>query len=233
MTDIKNLESSSPDATPFRVAAVAFDMDGLMFDTEAVYDKTASILLGRRGCEYTDELRNEIMGRPPEYCFRRMVESCSLKESWQEIARENEEIFIEQLKGGYATTPGLLELFDELDRLGIPRCVCTSSKRFVAGEVLKKDGVNKRLDFVLTSEDVVNGKPDPEVYLKAAERFGVAPESTLVLEDSAAGCASALAAGCPCCMLRAYHNVSVDFSRARLVVERLDAPELFALLRGY
>ncbi len=219
-------------STALNVAAVAFDMDGLMFDTEAVYDKAASTLLGRRGFKYTDKLRDEIMGRPPEYCFRRMVETYSLKESWRELGRENEEIFVELLKDGYATTPGLLELFDELDRRGIPRCVCTSSKRFVADEVLKKHDVRKRLDFVLTSEDVVNGKPNPEVYLKAAERFGVSPLSMLVLEDSAAGCAAATSAGSPCCMLRAYHNVRVDFSLALVVVERLDAPELLSLLGG-
>ena len=233
MNGINNPESPIVDAVQSRIAAVAFDMDGTMFDTEAVYDKAASILLGRRGCQYTDELRVEIMGRPPEYCFRRMIEVNSLTESWRELARESEEIFLEQLKGGYSTTPGLLELFDELDRLRLPRCVCTSSKKVVAKEVLTKHGVDKRLDFVLTSEDVVNGKPNPEIYLKAAERFGVAPESTLVLEDSASGCASAFAARCPCCALRAYHNAHVDFSPARLVVERLDDPELFALLRGY
>lgn len=213
--------------------AVAFDMDGLMFDTEAVYDKTATELLGRRGYEYTEELRLEIMGRPPEFCFRRMVEVYSLKESWQEISKENEEIFLELLKDGYETTPGLLELFDELERRNIPKCVCTSSKRIVADEVLKKHDVYKRLDFVLTSEDVVNGKPHPEVYLKAAERFGTAPESMLVLEDSTTGSRAAVAAGSPCCMLRAGHNALADFSCASVIVERLDAPELLSLLRGY
>lgn len=211
--------------------AVAFDMDGLMFDTEAVYWKSADALLGRRGFRYTQEICNEIMGRPPEYCFRRFIEIFSLPEDWRTLQNESETLFIEFLREGYSTTPGLFELLDELERRGIPRGVCTSSAPRVVREVLKKDGLNERFQFVLTSADVERGKPDPEIYLKAAEKFGLPPSRTLVLEDSSAGCASANAAGAPCCMLRAAHNFAADFSGAARVVERLDAPELLAMLR--
>lgn len=211
-------------------AAVAFDMDGLMFETESVYWRSAVELLGRRGYEYTQELCDEIMGRPPEYCFRRFIEIFSLPEDWRTLQRESEDIFISLLKDGYNTQPGLYELLDELDARGIPRCVCTSSARRVVTEVLKKDGIGDRMDFIITSDDITRGKPDPEAYLKAASRFGVAPASMLVLEDSSAGAASSAAAGSPCCMLRAPHNFNADFSGAAAVVERLDAPALYALL---
>jgi len=211
--------------------AVAFDMDGLMFETESVYYKTAVELLGRRGFRYTQELCDETMGRPPRYCFERYIELFHLSEDWKALQIESDEIFIRLLEDGYETTPGLMELLDELDRRRIPRCVCTSSASRVARKVLAKDGVIDRLDFVLTSDDVTNGKPDPEVYLKASARLGVEPPRVLVLEDSSAGCASACAADSPCCMLRASHNFNADFSRAARVVERLDAPELLALLR--
>ncbi len=211
--------------------AVAFDMDGLMFETESVYYKTAVELLGRRGFRYTQELCDETMGRPPRYCFERYIELFHLPEDWKTLQAESDEIFIRLLQDGYETTPGLIELFDELDRRRIPRGVCTSSASRVARKVLAKDRIIERLDFVLTSDDVTNGKPHPEVYLTAARRFGVASSRVLVLEDSSAGCASACAAGSPCCMLRASHNFNADFSRAVEVVERLDAPELLALLR--
>lgn len=210
--------------------AVAFDMDGLMFDTEAVYWKAASALLKRRGFEYTQTICDEIMGRPPEYCFKRFIEIFSLKEDWRDLRREDEELFIDFLKEGYATTPGLLELLDVLERRGIPRCVCTSSSARVANEVLKKDDVISRFSFVLTSDDVTKGKPNPDVYLKAATRFGINPKDMLVLEDSSAGCRAAVDSGATCCMLRARHNVNADFSRATAVVDRLDAPNLLTFL---
>lgn len=212
------------------IKAVAFDMDGLMFDTEAVYWKAASALLKRRGFEYTQAICDEIMGRPPEFCFRRFIEIFSLKEDWRDLQKEDEELFIEFLKEGYDTTPGLLELLNELEQRGIPRCVCTSSNTRVAGEVLKKDDVYKRFDFILTCDDVVKGKPDPEVYLTAAQRFNIAPKNMMVLEDSSAGCLAATRAGAVCCMLRASHNLRADFSNAVAVVERLDAPEVWKLL---
>ena len=212
------------------VKAVAFDMDGLMFETESVYWKSASELLRRRGFEYTQALCDEIMGRPPEYCFRRFIELFGLRETWKELQEEDEDLFIHFLSEGYSTTPGLLELLDELERRSIPRCVCTSSAARVANEVLKKHEVYKRFNFILTCEDVTKGKPDPEVYLKAATRFGVNPSSMLVLEDSAAGRLSAKSAGCPCCLLRAQHNLHMNFDGADAVVERLDAPEVLAFL---
>ena len=210
--------------------AVAFDMDGLMFETESVYWKSAVVLLGRRGCEYTQELCDATMGRTPEFTFKLFIERCSLTEDWRTLQRESEDIFIDLLKEGYETQPGLLELLDILEERGIPRGVCTSSARRVVTEVLKKDGIGERFDFVITSDDITRGKPDPQIYQKAAARFGVAPGEMLVLEDSSAGAASAVAAGAPCCMLKAEHNFNADFSRAVAVVERLDAPELVALL---
>ncbi|MBR0226289.1 MAG: HAD-IA family hydrolase [Thermoguttaceae bacterium] len=210
--------------------AVAFDMDGLMFETESVYWKSAEILLGRRGHEYTQEICDAVMGRTPEFAFRYFIQTFSLSEDWRSLQRESEDIFVELLKDGYETQPGFSELLDLLEERNIPRCVCTSSARRVVTEVLKKDGIGERFDFVLTSDDITRGKPDPEVYQLAARRFGVEAGAMLVLEDSSAGAASARSAGAPCCMLRAEHNFNADFSNAVAVVERLDAPELVALL---
>ena len=213
-----------------KLKAVAFDMDGLMFDTEPVYWKSAEELLRRRGKVYTQEICDLTMGRPPKYCFDLYIEHYGLTEDWLSLQKESERYFIEFLAEGYDAMPGALELLDALERRGIPRCVCTSSAWRVASETLKKGGAIDKVAFVLTCDDVTKGKPDPEVYLTAAKRLGVAPSELLVLEDSVAGCAAANAAGAVCCMLRAEHNKNVDFSGAAAVVERLDAPELWHFL---
>ena len=75
--------------------AVAFDMDGLMFETESVYWKSADILLGRRGHKYTQELCDATMGRPPECTFRLFIERFAFPEDWRTLQRESEDIFIE------------------------------------------------------------------------------------------------------------------------------------------
>lgn len=209
--------------------AVAFDMDGLMFDTEDVYWKAADALLGRRGHAYTQELCNAVMGRPPQYCFELFKETYALPEDWRELQRESEDLFLDFLEEGYSMMPGLPRLLDFLDTKGIPMGICTSSAPRVVTTVLRRDRLAERFGFVLTSEDITRGKPDPEIYLKAAERFGVEPAEMLVLEDSEAGVGAADAAGAFPVAVLAAHNQGRDFSPAGLVVPSLDASEIFAL----
>lgn len=211
-------------------SAVAFDLDGLMFDTEGVHAKAADLILKGRGRRFTPEIAREIMGRRPEENLRRFIDRFSLPDSVDDLLRETVDTTIGLLERGVAPMPGLTELLDALDSRGIPRCVCSSGLPRIVREILARGGVSRRVDFVLTSADVTRGKPDPEIYVKAAERFGISPERMLVLEDSAPGCAAAVAAGSVCCMLRAAHNSDADFSQAAAVVERLDAPELLAFL---
>ncbi|HBT76295.1 MAG TPA: HAD family phosphatase [Planctomycetaceae bacterium] len=217
-------------ATMPRCSAVAFDMDGLMFDTEDVYWKAADALLRRRGHAYTQELCDEIMGRPPEHCFRRFKEMFSLPETWRQLQRESEDLFLEFLDDGFALMPGLETLLELLERRRIPKGICTSSAERVVREVLRRYSMRERFDFVLTAEDITHGKPAPEVYLKAAGKFGVVPRSMLVLEDSVAGIRAAVEAGAYAVAVRAHHNRRNDFSHADLVVESLDDPGITALV---
>ncbi len=213
-----------------RLLGAAFDMDGLMFETESVYYKAAEVLLGRRGYPYTDELCRDVMGRPPRYCFEKFIETYGLKESWEELSDESEEIFLEILKEGYEMMPGLPELLDRLEACRIPKCVATSSSRRVTDAVLAKGNLKERFSFVITSNDVTLGKPDPQVYLTAARRLAVPPRNLIVFEDSSAGIEAAKRAGAVCAALRAEHNSEVDLSRADLVVETLADPRILSLL---
>lgn len=213
-----------------KLLGAAFDMDGLMFETEGVYYKAAEVLLGRRGYSYTDELCRDVMGRPPRYCFEKFIETYDLPETWEELSDESEEIFLEILKEGYEMMPGLVELLDRLEACAVPKCVATSSSRRVAEAVLAKDNLKSRFSFVITSDDITCGKPDPQIYLTAARRLDVPPENLIVFEDSHAGVKAAKRAGATCAALRAEHNQEVDLSRADLVVATLADPRVLSLL---
>jgi len=219
-----------PDTRRPDIKCVAFDMDGLMFSTEDVYWETASIMLQRRGHEYNLEIANDLMGRPPKYGFEKMIEYYGLDEDWETLHAESDETFIGLLDKGFTMMPGLPELLDRIESQGIPKAVCTSSSRRVAREVLGRSGVLKGMQFVLAFEDVVNGKPAPEIYLKAAQKFGVHPDRMLVLEDSVSGCHAARSAGAFTIAVLAEHNRTLDFSHASQVAQRLDAPEILELL---
>ena len=211
------------------IKAVAFDMDGLMFDTEDTYRKAASALLGRRGKVYTDELNNAVMGRPPKACFELFKETFGFPESWQELQKESEDLFLEFLDDGYSTMPGLYELLEHLEQQSIPKGICTSSAIRVVSEVLRRKDLTNRFGFILTAEDVTNGKPDPEIYQKVAERFGIEPSEMLVLEDSEAGCQAASGAGAFAIAVQVKHNAHCCFPDAKKIVSVLNDPSIMSL----
>jgi HAD superfamily hydrolase (TIGR01509 family) len=210
--------------------AVVFDMDGLMFNTEDVYTLVGVELLRRRGCEFTAELKNIIMGMQPRMAFEAMIEYCRLDESWQTMAAESNRLFLALLGGRLAMMPGLMPLLDALGRAGIPKAIGTSSSRELVDACLRPFGLAGRFQFVLTAEDIAHGKPHPEIYLTAARRFGTPPAEMLVLEDSKNGCLAAAAAGAYVVAVPGKHSRGHDFSMASLVAESLADPRLYLAL---
>lgn len=213
-----------------RIKAVAFDMDGLMFDTEDVYWKAASALLARRGKVYTQELCTVIMGRPPKDCFELFKKTFGFPETWQELQQESEDFFLQFLDDGFSVMPGLFELLEYLEKYNIPKGICTSSAKRIVSEVLQRKNLEKRFDFVLTAENITHGKPHPEIYLKAADLFGLPPQEMMVLEDSTAGSQAAQNAGAFPVVVLAKHNKDGNFNTAQLIVHALNAPEILELL---
>jgi HAD superfamily hydrolase (TIGR01509 family) len=205
-------------------------MDGLMFNTEDVYTVVGTEMLRRRGHEFTQEIKNEMMGLPPQPSFEVMIRHCNLSDTWQELSAETNRLFIQYLHGTLAPMPGLMDLLDALERAGIPKAIGTSSHPDLVNACLTPFNLRPRFQFVLCSVDIVHGKPHPEIYLKAADRFGVAPADMAVLEDSENGCRAAAAAGALAVAVQAEHNVGQSFDMASLVVDSLADPRLYRAL---
>ena len=210
--------------------AVVFDMDGLMFNTEDLYTMVGTELLRRRGHEFTDQLKDAMMGVRPRQGFEQMIEHCGLSDSWEELAEESNAIFVGLLDEHLKMLPGLAELLDALEAAGLPKAIATSSDPDLAERCLATFDLKPRFDFVLASDGVEQGKPHPEMYLKAAERLGVSPNEVLVLEDSENGCRSAVAAGAFTVAVPGEHSREQDFSMANLVIDSLADPRLYAAL---
>ena len=213
-----------------KIEAVAFDMDGLMFNSEDIYWEVGSRLMGRRGFKYSNELCRAIMGRPPRECFETMIGWHDLDDHWEALSRESEEIFISLIDDMLRPMPGLVELLDTLERHNMPKAICTSSSRNVLNAVLDKVGWHDRFLFSLTAQDITHGKPDPEIYLTAAGRFGIAPHLMAALEDSQTGCLAAADSGAVTIAVPGPHSADHDFSPATLIAEGLGDPRLYAIL---
>ncbi len=210
--------------------AVIFDMDGLIFDTENIYTMAGTELLRRRGHPFPDELKNEMMGLQPRSAFEKMIRWHGLNEPWEELATESNGLFVDMLDEHLATMPGVFELLDALEAADIPKAIGTSSPRELADECLSPFDLQRRFAFILTAEDVSYGKPDPEIYLTAAARFGLPAEQTLVLEDSRNGCLAAVAAGAFTVAVPSEHSSTHDFSAASLVIDGLSDARLYEVL---
>lgn len=210
--------------------AVVFDLDGLMFNTEELYVEVGTELLRRRGREFTQELEARMMGRPSGVALAIMIETHGLKATVEELLAETDEMFPAILQARLAPLPGLIELLAALEWHGIPKGIATSSRRSFVERVLGRFDFQPRFSPILTSEDITEGKPHPEIYLKAASRLGVAPTEMLVLEDSQNGCRAAVAAGAITVAVPGAHSRRHDFTGAALVADSLADPRIYARL---
>ena len=112
----------------------------------------------------------------------------------------------------------------------MPKAIATSTGRRLTEACLAPFQLAPRFSFILTAEDITRGKPDPEIYLLAARRFGVPPGEMLVLEDSQNGCRAATASGAFTVAVPGEHSRQQDFSAADLVIESLADRRLYEAL---
>ncbi len=224
------LNSETPDSPMVR--AVVFDLDGLMFNTEEVFNLTGREQLRRRGKELCDDLLRQMMGRRAEESFTAMIEFHGFQETIEELQAESREIFFRLLPDHLAPMPGLWELLDHIEEHSLPKGVATSSSRAYLEDLLGRYELQPRFHTTLTAEDVHQGKPHPEIYLRAAERLGISPEEMLVLEDSEAGTRAAAAANAVVVSIPHRHSSFQDFSAATYVASSLDDPWILSCIGG-
>ncbi len=178
------------------IEAVIFDMDGLMFDTERpsiAYWKEA---LAEQGFEMTDEQASRIRGRNEEG-IRQAAEEMFGPELDYARAQAAQRARMARLDtdGLLRAKPGLPELLAWLAAHGIPRAVASSSRRVTVEGHLRTAGLQNAFDAVVAGDDVARSKPDPEIFLRAADALSASPAASLVLEDSPNGVRAGAAGG--------------------------------------
>ncbi len=212
------------------IRAVCFDLDGLMFNTEHVFFDAGGEVLRRRGKEMTIDVMNVLIGRRPLESFKALVEYLDLKDDPLELLAESRVVFDAMLATRLAPMPGLFELLDLIEQRELPKGVATSSPRHYLHNVLDQFQLRPRFPMTLTAEDVTHGKPNPEIYLKAAAALGVDPAEMLVLEDSHAGTSAGVAAGAHVVSVPHEFTAAHDFHGAKHIAQSLGDPYLLKLL---
>lgn len=180
---------------PRAPAAVVFDMDGLLFDTERLYEEAALAAAARIGCDMDSAFFRTTLGSPWGVNRRLLLDRYGPAFAADELRDAAALIFDELIDRQLLLKPGVLEVLDLLDGLGLPRAIATTSSHATVQRHIDAHGLQGRFHHVVAHGDYLRHKPAPDPFLLAAERLGVAPEHCLALEDSHNGIRSASAAG--------------------------------------
>jgi len=176
------------------IDAVVFDLDGLLLDTEQVWDEVREELAHERGGRWHDRAQADMMGMSSPEWSRYMHDVVGLAETPDEIAAEVVRRMEERYRERLPLLPGAREAVERLASRW-PLGLASSSNRPLIDLALEAGGLAPFFEATVSSEEVARGKPAPDVYLEAVARLGVDPARAAAVEDSRSGIRSAHAAG--------------------------------------
>ena len=176
------------------IEAVVFDLDGVLLDSEQVWDEVREQLVEERGGRWRDQAHTEMMGMSSVEWSRYMHDELGVSDPPEEISKE----VVRRLAEVYRERLPLIEgAVEAVERLAAhwPLGLASSSNRELIDLVLELSGLAPFFHVTVSSEEVQRGKPAPDVYLAAARGLGVPPENCAAVEDSRNGIRAAKAAG--------------------------------------
>ncbi len=176
-------------------AAIVFDMDGLLFDTEALYQEAFARTASEKGYDMPPAVFLGMVGHPWPVNRVQLLNHYGPAFPVDEFGDAVRRHYGSMADTRLTLKPGVLELLDMLDKLRLPRAIATSSRHDTVRHHLAAHALDERFHAVVAQGDYAASKPAPDPYLIAAERLGVDPRSCLALEDSYAGVRSASSAG--------------------------------------
>jgi HAD superfamily hydrolase (TIGR01509 family) len=178
-----------------RLAAVLFDMDGLLVDSEPVWSVAEAEIMAWLGGPWNLDVKAQCVGRRVDESCRILVDVAGSSVAPEEVQERLVGRMCELFREHLPLLPGAAELVDAVRAAGVPTALVSSSYRVLVDAALESFGAH-RFDVTVAGDEVVAAKPAPEPYVRAAGLLGVDPRDCVVVEDSVAGVRSGRAAGC-------------------------------------
>jgi HAD superfamily hydrolase (TIGR01509 family) len=178
--------------SPFH--AGIFDLDGVLADSEPWWNQIDAKLLAEHGVSYRGEYHRNVLGVSYRLAVEFYKNAFHISASVEELMRRRGEIatdFFANRVGLFASAKTTLE---QLREMKLHLAVATSSVSASARPLLDRTGIRSLFTVVVTGDEVQQGKPHPDIYLRAAKKLGISPEACLVIEDALAGIAAGKAA---------------------------------------
>ncbi len=177
------------------IEAIIFDHDGVIVNTEPLHVEVWKEFFQQKGETVTDEdLEEKALGKTELDVIKTFINQ-KTEEEYEELLKERRELFHQFFEKNFSEIPGVKDFIDSLRETNLKVGAASSSPKDRVEYSLNRLEVRDVFQTVVTAERVKKGKPDPEIYLLAAEELGVDPANCLVFEDSGSGVKSAKAAG--------------------------------------
>jgi 16S rRNA pseudouridine516 synthase len=174
--------------------AVIFDLDGVLADSEPWWNQIDTKLLAEHGVSYRGEHHRNVLGVSYRVAVEFYKNAFHLSASVEELIRRRSEIATDFFANRVGLFPSAKTTLEQLREMKLPLAVATSSLSASARPLIDRTGIKSLFRVVVTGDEVQQGKPHPDIYLRAAEKLGISPEACLVIEDSLAGIAAGKAA---------------------------------------
>jgi beta-phosphoglucomutase family hydrolase len=214
------------------IEAVIFDLDGVIVESERAHIESEKQVMRKYGIEIGEDELHTFTGTTAKHMFTELKRKYRLDAPLERLLEEKDEILFRLLEEDSEPTKGVLEVIRKLRMLRVKLAIASSSRRKLLKFLVDKLGVEGFFDVIVSGDDIVFGKPDPEIFLKCAERLGVRVECCVVVEDAELGVLAAKRAGMKCVGYLNPESGKQDLSLADVVVDdfsNLDTESLLSL----
>ena len=207
--------------TDSRLEAVLWDLDGVIADTGIYHYQAWQDVFGKRGVTFTEEQFMRHFGQRHDTIIRTALGSNISAVEFNAITIEKQENYRRRVANNIRPLPGAVELIRSLNQHGIKTAIASSAPPENIEIIIRGLGIEDCFQAIARGTDVAEGKPNPEVFLLAAEKLGVEPGSCVVIEDAIAGVAAARKAGMKCVAVTNSHPRN-SLKQADLIVDTLE-----------
>ncbi|RAV30609.1 HAD family hydrolase [Sinomicrobium soli] len=212
---------------------VIFDMDGVLVDSEPIHMQILGEVMQAKGVHISREYHFGLVGMGALMMWEKLQKDFKLEGGAAELLEAHKSYFFEVIgEREVPLTRGITDLLDRLKAEGVRLSLGSSSPVRLIEIFMEKAGLSGYFDHVVSSEHVARGKPFPDIFLRIAALYGIAPETFVVIEDSTNGVKAARAAGMKAVGYRNPNSGNQDLSLADLLIDDFEefTPEQMKML---
>jgi len=199
---------------------IIFDMDGVLVDSEPFHKYIWGKMFELQGIQFTDAYYNSLIGTSSVYAWNKVIHDFNLIKPQHELMYDHKQLFYKELENYEVNAvPGIIPLLVLLKENKYQLSLGSSSPRKLIHIITERLNIKHYFDYLISSEDVAEGKPAPDIFLEVANNYKKEASDFIVIEDSKNGVRAAKAAGMKCIGYRNINSGNQDLSESNLIIE--------------